>query len=1103
MQSRVRWTAALVGIAIVALFVVSFLPATSFVGGAGASLPNVTAHSSSSNAAVAPVRPSVTPHGGGPHPGTLEVWEVGGGPSETDPSVCYYTVCDEPISNVYQTLVAYNGTDDGPTPANFVPQIATCVPGSGECQAQFGGNTLVFNNATGAPTWYTFEIDANARFYDPTTHVGWGVYPSDVLFTMARTMGFADLPYEEATNGWINTQDVVAPGNSSWDAGIHYPLNNTPQSILNAFLVNDSAYCPTSPVVTTNGCITFNTSASKLAWPYFLELIGDALGGSIQPCGLTTFINGGSAVPGFTGTSVPNGDGPCLLPGGTTNTSQAGYLNYVSSTAPTGWDTWEEQALNIPAIQPALQWTDVGSGPYYVENPINPDIGYTLHANPDYNAPQGCAGQPGCEPLKGSYAANVDIVWEASGDSEGITEMAAGEADSAGFLSTDVGIVLGYNDYKLITGVPALTVFFDPITLNFSLVKYVQQDTNPINIPNTFFQNVALRNFLVDAYPYTSVDQTYNTVDGIQFGEDYGGAIPHGMGDYYPTNITWPGGNPVANPTVPGNVAWWWAEANNASSPYYDPQLASCSAGSPCTWDMFGIIGNTVLDGEYGLWNAEIKNLSGGALNPGVNDISGNQAITNLGSPPGQNPMPVYAFGWVADYPDPSDFIAPMYYPDQSYTAPDAVSESLQAAPNNASSCTSTYSDWSTLVYYANTAELANDCQGAAYDTMTAWTAIAAHETDSTLRVLQYNLIEHIAALLGLYIYNPQEVASFDYGVWIQGSTINTNPTIGGGAVQPWYQWGYASDYFDVQFSEAGLTAGTTWSVTMAGVTLNATAPNAVDFGPTVNGTYPYSIGGISGYLAGVVSGNIVVNGVAVNTVVSFSVVTHEQVVTFTESGLKAGTAWFVVVSGSLGGATARGDTAAINVSLPAGAWNYAPGPVTGYTTPATGTFNVTTLPVNVNVSYAGVVYHGYKVTFTETGFSGLAWSVTVNGTVFPGTASTITVTLGNGTYSWGIVSFPAAYTASPSAGTFPITGSAFGVAITATPVAVSTSSSPAWTYLSTLAWVLIGVLALLVIIFLALAMMAGRRPPSSPPESWSSSSPSTTEMKDNKGGSS
>jgi hypothetical protein len=157
-----------------------------------------------------------------------------------------------------------------------------------------------------------------------------------------------------------------------------------------------------------------------------------------------------------------------------------------------------------------------------------------------------------------------------------------------------------------------------------------------------------------------------------------------------------------------------------------------------------------------------------------------------------------------------------------------------------------------------------------------------------------------------------------------------------------------------------------------------------------------------------------------------------------------------------------------------------------------------------VNVNFTSKVYHTFLVSFTETGFTG-SWSLTVNGSSLMGSTATLTVDLGNGSYSWGVLTVPTGYTISPSAGSFTVTGSSVVVTLKAVANApTTTTSSPAWTYLSTLAYVLIGVLALLVVIFLALALMAGRRPPSSPPESWSSSS-STTETKGpgNTGGSS
>ncbi|MGA8274772.1 MAG: hypothetical protein WB852_00535, partial [Thermoplasmata archaeon] len=755
--------------------------------------------------------------------------------------------------------------------------------------------------------------------------------------------------------------------------------------------------------------------------------------------------------------------GPCLLPGNSVNTQQAGYKNYVSSTPATGWDTFEMLANNIPAIQPGVQWNEVGSGPYYVENPINPDVGYTLHTNPDYNAPVGCAGQPGCMPLKGSYQGTVDVIWEASGDTQGLNAMADGQADSAGFFTPETGTVLGLGNYTLLPGIPGLTTFFDLVNLNFSEVGYADLGAPPTNIPATFFQNIALRNFLVNAYPYTSVDQTYNCVDGVCFGEDYGGAIPHGMGDYYPSNITWPGGNPVSSPSTPGNVAWWWAQANNVSSQWYDSQLASCTTGSPCTWDDMTTLGNTETIGEFELWNAEIFNLSGGALEPGYFELS-TQDICSLGCPPGQNPLPIYPYGWVADYPDPSDFMAPMYYPDNSYTAPDAVSEVLQASPNNATSCPHDYSAWSNLTYYANIGLLPTACQGAGYDTMTAWENAAAHESNINLRMLEYNLIEHIANELALYIYNPQVVVAIEFGDWIEGSTTNTNPAIGGAGIQLWYDWGYAANYFDVTFRESGLPAGADWGVTLAGETLGSNSTSNVTSAPLTNGTYPYNVGSLSGYLAMPSNGTVVINGSNVFLSVFFSCLGCGEVfaVAFQEGGLSAGTPWGVVVTGLGGTVSLNGTATTLSANLPEGSYNYTPESVPGYYPPVPGQVNVTG-NTTVNLTYSGSVSISYyAVSFIETGLpSGGTWSILINGTTITRINSTLSTTLVNGSYAWGIVSLPSGCAAIPSEGDVVISGAPVTVHVTITTPTILPRSSGGF---STPDWLIIGSVVLVAL---------------------------------------
>ena len=179
-----------------------------------------------------------------PHSGQIIYQEVApGGATSEDPSVAYDTISAEPIYNIYQTLVQYNGSST----ASFLPVLSLCVPGPG-CQAAYGNSLIVSNKTTGnTPQYFTFPIDKAARFYDPTTGVSWPVYPSDVAFTLARTCAFADLPGFGAQPGWIQCQALLpgsAQSNAKWDSAIHTPYNNTPTNVLSSMLINDSTYCP-------------------------------------------------------------------------------------------------------------------------------------------------------------------------------------------------------------------------------------------------------------------------------------------------------------------------------------------------------------------------------------------------------------------------------------------------------------------------------------------------------------------------------------------------------------------------------------------------------------------------------------------------------------------------------------------------------------------------------------------------------------------------------------------------------------------------------------------------------------------------------------------
>ena len=255
----------------------------------------------------------------------------------------------------------------------------------------------------GFAAYFTFPIDPAARYYDPSTGANWSVYPSDVAFTISRSCGFADLPGFGAQPGWIQCQALLPFGDASWDSAIHYVFNNTPEKVLSAMLINDSAYCPAAALA-ENGCVTFNAAGGGTFWPFFLQLVADPLGASIEPCGWFSYQ--GAGIPGFAGTTAASGDGPCLLPGGAHATTDSAFQSWMSTFPVTGWDTFQELALNTPGIQPHVpvehgRVRTVLPRQLRRQHPFAQSVGYTLEQNPAYPPADGMRGQPNCEPLPG------------------------------------------------------------------------------------------------------------------------------------------------------------------------------------------------------------------------------------------------------------------------------------------------------------------------------------------------------------------------------------------------------------------------------------------------------------------------------------------------------------------------------------------------------------------------------------------------------------------------------------------------------------------------------------------------------------------------------
>ncbi|HZY92821.1 MAG TPA: ABC transporter substrate-binding protein, partial [Thermoplasmata archaeon] len=473
----------------------------------------------------------------------------------------------------------------------------------------------------------------------------------------------------------------------------------------------------------------------------------------------------------------------CAAPG------QSGYgLDPASASLPIkGWDTWEKTGA-VPPFVGNVQWNMVGSGPYYM-NQLNIGQSYSLQANPSYVANPLCTWT-GCWPAAGKYAKSVSVTWETS-QTPGEVAYQNGVADFASIPSPDTGLLLQLVAQGKIKTLnfPGISIDFMPINLAFNVAGAQRYTTNPITVQSDFMSYVGLRQFIVHAYPYGTIQSTINTKDGIQYAFNYGGAIPQFMANYYPTNISWPSGDPSTNPSTVGGAAWWWAQITNPSNTaLYDSELASCTVAAPCQFPLFGETGAPDLDQRINLWASEINSLSGGKLRANPLDINFIDLVLNsLYSGPYQNAMPLYRLGWAPDYPDPTDYMVPLYYPDSSYTASDTTLEQMNVATFNSSGCHS-WQDWGWWSNAATTAGgIPTNCQGAAYAAMILGMHLAAIMPAGQGRVLAYNMVENIANGLALYAYTFQTSLVASYASYIDGSTLNTNVTIGGGNDQTWF----------------------------------------------------------------------------------------------------------------------------------------------------------------------------------------------------------------------------------------------------------------------------------------------------------------------------
>jgi hypothetical protein len=739
-----------------------------------------------------------------PHTGELVVYEVApSGAVTLDPAGDYYTIGEEVSVNVFQYLITYNGTDEGPTANGFIPDAATCVPGSGQCNAMYPGTNALVSGGN-----ITFVISSANRFYDPSTGKTWAMYPSDVMFSFLRQMMYADGSVTTTYPGWIADQALLPAGNPNYDntgpggAAVHYPYNNTPANLLDSMLVNDSAFCPASAMTSANGCITFNTALSGFSQPAILDYLAHGTAGAIQSC--SWYTAEGTGVPGFSANGAV--DAPCWLPGHSTSTTQSSFTSYVSSQSDTAWDGLElggqgnYSVCGTPFC--ATGFAEVGSGPYGLVN-ANPTVGYVLGANPGWVQPAGCAGQSYCLPAKGGYTPKVVVYYDDS-DTQGIQELSAGYADLAGIEQADAGtyLALAAKGQVVLSNNPSTGTFNFGFNLNIGLTVLKEFDPYTVNIQSDTFTYVGLRDFLAQAYPYASVDAQYNVYQGIEFGFNYGGFIPQFLGSYYPTNVSWPGYNATTGvwsdpstassaASIQGSAAWYWAQITTPSSPLYDPQFGASgyNAHNPLHVPAIAFEGDPTHFAIYQLWGKYVSQISGGAVVFDTFYVAPGVVYEYL--IPG-SPWALWFLGWAADYAQPYDYWAAYGVAAGTWTVPNSDYSVLTGAAFNSASCTDSTTaeiqSFAGLYYWANQASIPQACQGVAYNVTLYWAVQANHDSDVAQGQLIWNRVDAIESALNFYVNTEQAFSETYFAPWINPSSLNLNGIEGfPGGVGQWY----------------------------------------------------------------------------------------------------------------------------------------------------------------------------------------------------------------------------------------------------------------------------------------------------------------------------
>jgi YVTN family beta-propeller protein len=220
------------------------------------------------------------------------------------------------------------------------------------------------------------------------------------------------------------------------------------------------------------------------------------------------------------------------------------------------------------------------------------------------------------------------------------------------------------------------------------------------------------------------------------------------------------------------------------------------------------------------------------------------------------------------------------------------------------------------------------------------------------------------------------------------------------------------STWFPVTLTESGLPTGDRWWINVTGGAAAVSNNSSLSF-EEPNGNYSFSVTS-SDRTYSCPGGSFSVSNAGTSESIVCSRVTY--LVSFTETGLPAGTNWSV----TLGGVALRSTESSVTFPEPNGTYAYEVGALPGWTTQLyNSSIVVDGSAASRSVAWTQVTY---PVTFAEVGLVGAGWWVNVTGGLptFSDSAS-ISINEPNGSFSYSVSALNRSY-ASPG-GSFRVNG--------------------------------------------------------------------------------